>query len=80
MKSVTDETFNNDVVIRSETLPVIVDLWAPWCEPCKSLTPILETVVAKTNGDVELVAVNIDEKSTNTTDFPSAEYPRRVRI
>ena len=74
MKSVTDETFNNDVVIRSETLPVIVDLWAPWCEPCKSLTPILETVVAKTNGDVELVAV------TNTTDFPSAEYPRRVRI
>ena len=61
MKSVTDETFNNDVIIRSETLPVIVDLWAPWCEPCKSLTPILETVVAKTNSAVELVAVNVDE-------------------
>ena len=75
MKSVTDETFNNDVIIRSETLPVIVDLWAPWCEPCKSLTPILETVVAKTNSAVELVAVNIDENPQIRQTFQVQSIP-----
>ena len=75
MKSVTDETFNNDVIIRSETIPVIVDLWAPWCEPCKSLTPILEKVVAKTNGDVELVAVNIDENPQIRETFQVQSIP-----
>ena len=75
MKSVTDETFNADVIIRSETLPVIVDLWAPWCEPCKSLTPILETVVAKTNGAVELVAVNIDENPQIRQTFQVQSIP-----
>ena len=75
MKSVTDETFNNDVIVRSETLPVIVDLWAPWCEPCKSLTPILETVVAKTNSAVELVAVNIDENPQIRQTFQVQSIP-----
>jgi len=75
MKSVIDETFNNDVIIRSETIPVIVDLWAPWCEPCKSLTPILEKVVAKTNGDVELVAVNIDENPQIRETFQVQSIP-----
>ena len=75
MKSVTDETFNNDVIIRSEKLPVIVDLWAPWCEPCKSLTPILETVVAKTNSAVELVAVNIDENPQIRQTFQVQSIP-----
>ena len=75
MKSVTDETFNNDVIVRSETLPVIVDLWAPWCEPCKSLTPILETVVSKTNSAVELVAVNIDENPQIRQTFQVQSIP-----
>ena len=75
MESVTDETFNNDVIIRSETLPVVVDLWAPWCEPCKSLTPILETAVAKTNNAVELVAVNIDENPQIRQTFQVQSIP-----
>ena len=75
MESVTDETFNNDVIIRSETLPVVVDLWAPWCEPCKSLTPILETVVAKTNSAVELVGVNIDENPQIRQTFQVQSIP-----
>ncbi len=75
MKSVTDETFNNDVIVRSETLPVIVDLWAPWCEPCKSLTPILETVIAKTKSAVELVAVNIDENPQIRQTFQVQSIP-----
>ena len=75
MESVTDETFNNDVIIRSETLPVVVDLWAPWCEPCKSLTPILEKAVAKTNNAVELVAVNIDENPQIRQTFQVQSIP-----
>src|ERR1700747_3661443 len=48
---VTDATFNTDVVGRSQTAPVIVDLWAEWCEPCKQLGPILEKLAAEAAGD-----------------------------
>ena len=57
---VTDATFQTDVVDKSLTTPVVVDLWATWCGPCQTLTPILEKVVAETNGQVELVKVDID--------------------
>ncbi len=60
MADVTDSTFDRDVVQRSKTIPVVVDLWAQWCEPCKQLTPILEKVIAETNGAVELAKVDID--------------------
>ena len=60
MGNVTDSTFDRDVVQRSTTIPVVVDLWAQWCGPCKELTPILEKVIAETNGAVELAKVDID--------------------
>ena len=56
----TDATFQSDVIDRSMNTAVIVDLWAEWCGPCKTLTPILEKVVAETNGQAELVKVDID--------------------
>jgi putative thioredoxin len=58
---VTDQTFQADVLARSATVPVIVDLWAPWCGPCTTLGPMLEKAVADTGGAVELVKVNVDE-------------------
>ena len=57
---VTDETFNSEVVARSRQVPVIVDLWAEWCGPCKQLSPILEKLAAEANGAWILAKVDVD--------------------
>jgi putative thioredoxin len=57
---VTDATFGTAVMERSMTVPVVVDLWAEWCGPCKTLGPILEKVIGETNGAVELAKVDTD--------------------
>ncbi|HEY1761274.1 MAG TPA: thioredoxin [Acidimicrobiales bacterium] len=60
MKDVTDATFATDVMERSKSVPVVIDLWAEWCGPCRTLGPIIEKVVAETNGAVDLVKVDVD--------------------
>ena len=64
MQSIIDinqDQFMEEVIERSKTTPVIVDFWAPWCGPCKQLTPILENLVNKKNGKVILAKVNVDD-------------------
>lgn len=58
---VTDANFQTEVLDKSNDVPVVVDLWAPWCGPCKTLGPIIEKVVDETEGQVVLVKVNVDE-------------------
>src|SRR5215831_7112897 len=72
---VTDATFEAEVLERSATVPVVVDLWAEWCGPCKTLGPILEKVVADTGGRVELAKVNVDENQWVASQFQVRSIP-----
>jgi putative thioredoxin len=61
IKDTTTATFRQDVLTESMRQPVLVDFWAPWCGPCKQLTPVIERVVTAAAGKVKLVKMNIDE-------------------
>ncbi len=61
VKDTTTQAFVKDVIEESKRQPVLVDFWAPWCGPCKQLTPILEKAVKAAKGKVKLVKMNIDE-------------------
>ncbi|NNN11279.1 MAG: thioredoxin [Acidimicrobiaceae bacterium] len=75
MKDVTDATFQVEVVERSKQVPVVIDLWAPWCGPCKTLGPTIEKVVNETEGRVELVKVNVDENPAISQAFRVQSIP-----
>src|SRR5664279_1773708 len=72
---VTDATFEAEVVERSYQVPVVVDLWAPWCGPCVTLGPIIEKVVGETGGKVQLVKVDIDQNPAIANAFQVQSIP-----
>jgi len=61
IKDTTTATFTRDVIEASREQPILVDFWAPWCGPCKQLTPVIEKVVTEAGGRVKLVKMNIDD-------------------
>jgi putative thioredoxin len=75
MIDVTDATFDQEVILRSAEVPVVVDLWAPWCGPCTTLGPIIERVVDATEGAVALVKVNVDENPSISAGFQVQSIP-----
>jgi len=58
---INQDQFIEEVIEKSKTTPVLVDFWAPWCGPCKQLTPVLEKIVNKKNGKIILAKINVDE-------------------
>lgn len=72
---VTDATFRDEVLTASDEIPVVVDLWAPWCGPCRTLGPVIERVVEATNGAVKLVKINIDENPRAASTFAVQSIP-----
>jgi putative thioredoxin len=72
---VTDATFSTEVVERSKQVPVVVDLWAEWCGPCKTLGPILERVIDETGGKVVLAKVDVDANQQTAAAFQVQGIP-----
>jgi putative thioredoxin len=77
---VTEETFNEDVALRSRTTPVIVDLWAEWCEPCKLLSPVLEKLANAAGGAWVLAKIDVDANQRLAQAFQAQSIPMVVAI
>jgi len=75
MVDVTDATFETDVIEASHQAAIVVDLWAEWCGPCKTLGPILEKVIAETNGKVVLAKVDVDANPATSQAFQVQSIP-----
>jgi putative thioredoxin len=75
IKDASMATFAKDVIEASRKTPVLVDFWAPWCEPCKQLTPLLEKVVRAYAGKVRLVKINVDQNQTLATQLRIQSLP-----
>jgi putative thioredoxin len=77
---VTEETFNTDVVLRSRTTPVIVDLWAEWCGPCKQLSPVLEKLANEAAGAWVLAKIDVDANPRIAEAFQAQSIPMVVAL
>jgi putative thioredoxin len=77
---VTEETFNDDVALRSRTTPVIVDLWADWCGPCKQLSPVLEKLANEAAGAWILARIDVDANPRLAQAFQAQSIPMVVAI
>jgi putative thioredoxin len=80
MFDVTEETFNEDVGLRSRTTPVIVDLWAEWCGPCKQLSPVLEKLASEADGAWVLAKVDVDANPRLAQAFQAQSIPMVVAV
>ena len=75
IKDTDTANFVADVIETSQTTPVVVDFWAPWCGPCKQLTPIIERLVKQYAGKVKLVKINVDENQELAAQFRVQSIP-----
>ena len=76
--NVTTENFDQDVIQRSHELPVVVDFWAAWCGPCRTLGPAIESETAKRAGQVELAKVDVDSEQALAARYGVQSIPTVV--
>ncbi len=69
------DNFSEQVIEKSTTVPVLIDFWAPWCEPCRSLTPILENLAGKYSAALRMVKINVDEQQELAMQFQVRSVP-----
>ena len=77
---VTIENFELDVIAASDTVPIVIDFWAPWCGPCKTLTPILEKLAVEYGGRFRLAKVNADEQQEIGSMFGIKSLPTVIAL
>ena len=73
--NVSDGTFQQDVIDYSDTMPVVVDFWAPWCGPCRMVAPILDKLAKEFAGQVRIAKVNVDENPMVSQTFNIMSIP-----
>ena len=78
MIDITTENFETEVIRASMTLPVLVDFWAPWCGPCRTQGPILDTVAAQMGDRAVVTKVNVDEEAALAAQFGVQAIPTLV--
>lgn len=70
---VSDQTFDNEVI--KSTLPVLVDLWAPWCGPCRMVAPVIESLAGKYDGKIKFCRVNVDDNPQTAAKYGVMSIP-----
>jgi thioredoxin 1 len=73
---ITDSEFENKVL--NSDVPVLVDFWAPWCGPCKSIAPVLEEIAAELKGQLSIVKVNVDDNPRSPAEFSVRAIPNMI--
>ena len=74
-QAVTDQSFEQDVIAASSTLPVLVDAWAEWCGPCRMIAPVLDQLAAESNGRYKIAKLNVDENPRTASQFNIRSIP-----
>ena len=70
---VSDQTFENEVI--KSALPVLLDLWAPWCGPCRMVAPVIESLAGKYNGKIKFCRLNVDENPQTAVKYRIMSIP-----
>ena len=75
--NITDASFQKEVA-GEKSMPVLVDFWAPWCGPCRILSPVVEELEKEYQGQIKIVKINVDENQTDTSKFNVMSIPTLI--